>query len=68
MILTGKELDADEAVRSGFATALHPSDELWQGALGMARRIAEMNPAGVRLALAHLRQAGEVGRDGFQGR
>jgi enoyl-CoA hydratase/carnithine racemase len=63
IILTGKELDAEEAVRSGFATALHASDELWQGALAMARTIAEMDPAGVRLALAHLRQAGEVGRD-----
>ncbi|MBW2270399.1 MAG: enoyl-CoA hydratase/isomerase family protein [Deltaproteobacteria bacterium] len=63
IILTGKELDAEEAVRSGFATARHASAELWEAALEMARSIAGMNPAGVRLALAHLQRVEEVGRD-----
>jgi enoyl-CoA hydratase/carnithine racemase len=63
IILTGKELDAEEAVRSGFATALSTSAGLWDTALAMARNIAGMNPAGVRLALAHLQRVEEVGRD-----
>jgi enoyl-CoA hydratase/carnithine racemase len=63
IILTGKQLDAEEAVRIGFATARHPSERLWPAALELAGTIAGMRPAGVALALAHLQRADEVGRD-----
>jgi enoyl-CoA hydratase/carnithine racemase len=63
LILTGRELDADEAVRWGFASAAHPSERLREGALAMAGRIAAMKPEGVRLTLAHLDRAADLDRD-----
>lgn len=63
IILTGKELDAEEAVRIGFATAAHGSDDLEDAALAMARTIAGMDPEGVGLALAHLQRVPDVDRD-----
>ena len=63
IILTGKELDAEEAVRIGFASAAHPSETLSKAALDMARTIAGMDPAGVALALAHLQRVPDVDRD-----
>jgi enoyl-CoA hydratase len=57
LILTGRELDAEEAVRWGFASSAHPSERLLEGALAMAERIAAMKPEGVRLTLAHLDRA-----------
>jgi enoyl-CoA hydratase/carnithine racemase len=63
IVLTGRELDAAEAVRIGFASARHPSDRLADGALAMANAIAAMDPQGVRLALAHIDRAGDLSRD-----
>jgi len=63
LILTGRELDAEEAVRWGFASAAHPSEQLPAAALAMAGRIAEMKPEGVRMTLAHLDRAADLPRD-----
>ena len=63
IILTGREVDAETAVRWGLASALHPSAELPGAALAMARSIAGMKPEGVRLTLAHLDRAGDMTRD-----
>jgi len=63
IILTGKVVDADESVRIGFATAAHASDALWGEAMALARTIATMDPAGVRLTLAHLDRIGDMSRD-----
>ena len=63
IILTGRVLDADTALRMGFASARHASDELLDGALAMARTIAAMDPRGVRLTLSHLDRIGDMSRD-----
>jgi len=63
IILTGRELDAETAVRWGLASAAHPSAELLGAALAMARTIAGMKPEGVRLTLAHLDRADDMTRD-----
>src|SRR5262249_38543903 len=43
ILLTGRTVGADDAVRIGFATARHPSAELFDRALEMAGAIAAMN-------------------------
>jgi len=63
IILTGRELDAAEAERIGFASARHPSERLGDAALAMARAIAAMDPQGVRLALTHIDRAADLPRD-----
>lgn len=63
LILTGRELHADEAVRSGFATASYASADLMDEALAMARTIAGMKREGVRMCLAHLDRVDDMSRD-----
>ena len=63
MLLTGRVIDGDEAFRIGFASAVFESTELEAGALAMAQQIAGMNPAGVKLVLAHLDRIGDMTRD-----
>ena len=63
IVLTGKVVTAEEALRIGFASAVHPSDRLMDEALGMARTIAGMSREGVRLTLAHLDHNMDMGRD-----
>ena len=63
IILTGKVVDGEEAVRCGFATALHASDRLMDEAIAMATRITEMDPKGVGLTLAHLDRNQDMSRD-----
>ncbi len=63
IILTGRELDADEALRIGFATAAHPSEHLLREALALARTIAGMKREGVRMTLAHLDRADDMTRE-----
>lgn len=63
MILTGKVLTGEEALRMGFAQRLFPSDKLMEGALEMAHAIAEMRPKGVRLTMAHLARTLELSKD-----
>jgi len=63
IILTGKVFDGDEAVRIGFASAVHPSERLMEEALAFAANITEMNPKGVRATLAHLNRIEDMSRD-----
>jgi len=63
IILTGRVLDAEAALRTGFATAAHASSELAAAALAMARAIAAMEPRGVRLTLMHLDRGLDMTRD-----
>ena len=63
ILLTGRIVSAEDAVRIGFATAHHPSAELMDRALAMAAAIAAMNPAGVRMCLAHLDRYADMARD-----
>lgn len=63
IILTGKVVDGEEAMRIGLATAIHPSDQLVEGALELARAIAQMDPKGVALTLAHIDHAQDMSRD-----
>jgi enoyl-CoA hydratase/carnithine racemase len=63
VILTGKVLDAVEAFRTGFATVVVNSTQLFEAGLSMASTIAAMDPRGVRSALAHIQQSGAPARD-----
>jgi enoyl-CoA hydratase/carnithine racemase len=63
IILTGRTVGAEDAVRIGFATAHHASDELFDGALAMAGAIAAMNRDGVRMCLAYLDRSEDMSRD-----
>ena len=63
IILTGKVVTGEEALRIGFASELHPSESLWDGALTTLRAIAGMAPDGLRLVLAHLDRVEDMTRD-----
>jgi len=63
MLLTGREIDGDEALRIGFASAVFDPDALEAGALEMATQIAGMKPDGVKLVLAHLDRIDDMSRD-----
>jgi enoyl-CoA hydratase/carnithine racemase len=63
LFLTGREIGAEEAVRIGFATAAHPSEQLFHEALAMARTIAAMDPRGVAVTLAHLSRTDDWTRE-----
>jgi enoyl-CoA hydratase/carnithine racemase len=63
VMLTGRVLGAAEAVSCGWAIASHPSHELLDAALEMARAIAGMNPKGVRMTLLHLDRTEDMTRE-----
>ena len=63
MLLTGRVIDGEEAFRIGFASAVYDSADLEAGALEMAGQIAQMNPDGVKLVLAHLDRIDDMSRD-----
>ena len=63
ILLTGKVVGGEEAYRIGFASELHPSESLWEGALETLRAIAGMDPGGLRLPLAHLARIADMSRD-----
>lgn len=63
IILTGRVVSAEDAVRIGFATARHPSAELMDRALELAGAIAAMNRDGVRMCLAHLDRCEDMSLD-----
>jgi enoyl-CoA hydratase len=44
MILTGRQIDAAEAERSGLVSRVFPDGELLAGAIGIAARIAALSP------------------------
>lgn len=63
IILTGKIVTGEEALRIGFASELHPSSTLWDDALQTLRAIASMDPDGLKLVLAHLDRIEDMTRD-----
>lgn len=54
LFLTGRAIDSAEAERIGFANLVCDSADLVDLALTTASAIADMDPAGVRVTLAHL--------------
>lgn len=53
LLLTGRSLDAEEALQWGLVSSLHPADELLAAAHGIADRIAANDP----LATQHTKRA-----------
>jgi enoyl-CoA hydratase len=60
MLLTGRALDGEEALRWGLVSSLHPSDELIATAHAIADRIAQNDP----LATQHTKHALRTPRSG----
>ena len=63
LILTGKVIDGREAHRIQLAQRVVPSADLWEEAMTMARAIAAMNPAGVRMTMAHLSKVDDLSKE-----
>jgi enoyl-CoA hydratase len=57
MILTGRHVAADEALRIGLVNAVHPLPELVPAAREMAAKIAQNSPSAVRAAKQLMAQA-----------
>ncbi|MBA2454149.1 MAG: enoyl-CoA hydratase/isomerase family protein [Chloroflexia bacterium] len=60
MLLTGRRLKADEALRIGLVNAVYPSDELLPNATEMAQTIANNSPAAVTATKQAMRLAFDV--------
>lgn len=50
MAFTGEPMNGIDAWQIGFANHVYPSNELMQAAMQMAKRIATMDPGGIRMA------------------
>jgi len=57
MILSGRRVGADEALRIGLVNAIHPQDELLDKAVELATQIAANSPRAVRAARDLMRLA-----------
>ena len=57
IILTGDYVEADEALRIGLINRVYPVDQYLEGALIIARKIAELPPMAVRLAKESVNKA-----------
>ncbi len=57
LILTGRQVFADEALRIGLVNAVHPLDQLLLAAREMARSIARNSPRAVRTAKSLMKLA-----------
>ena len=49
LMYTGRFMDADEAVSTGFASRIVPEEELTDAAVALAEEIAANNPVGIRM-------------------
>jgi enoyl-CoA hydratase/carnithine racemase len=63
LLFTGRRLDADEALRIGLVNGVFPAEELVDGAIAVACRIAANGPVAVRLTVAGLRNGGHASLD-----
>jgi len=63
LILTGKVIDGQEALRIGLAQRLVPSATLWDEAMRVADAVAGMRPEGVRMTLAHLDKVQDLSKE-----
>jgi enoyl-CoA hydratase/carnithine racemase len=61
MVLTGRRIDADEALRIGLADLLVPAGTASQAAVEMAGRMAANSPTAVRAAKRAIRQGAGIG-------
>lgn len=50
LILTGRKISAEEALRIGLVSAVHPRESLLEAAVAMARDVAAQSPDAVRSA------------------
>src|SRR5205814_7459589 len=50
LIFTGEVIDAQEALKLGIVSAVHPPEELMPAAVALARKIADGPPIAIRLA------------------
>ena len=50
LIFTGAIIDAEEALKLGIVSAVHPPEELLPAAQALARKIADGPPIAIRLA------------------
>jgi len=57
IILTGDYVEAEEALRIGLINRVYPVDQYIEGALKIARKIAELPPLAVRLAKESVNKA-----------
>ncbi|HWV50870.1 MAG TPA: enoyl-CoA hydratase-related protein, partial [Microbacterium sp.] len=55
MLFTGRLLGADEALRAGLITAIHPADALMDAAHAIADRIGANDPLAIRHTKTALR-------------
>jgi enoyl-CoA hydratase len=60
MILTGRNMDAAEAERSGLVSRVVPADKLLEEALGVAKRIASLSRPAVMIAKEAVNRAYET--------
>jgi enoyl-CoA hydratase len=63
LVLSGRMLDADEAVRIGLANRVIPHDELMEEAMALARKIAENGQLAVRSCKELVNHAMDVDLD-----
>ena len=61
--LTGRRLDAQEALGLGLVADVVPRDELEPAALRLAERIAESSPVSTRLVKRALREGERAGEE-----
>lgn len=63
LILTGKVIDGEEALRVGLAQRLTPSERLMDEAMAMARAVAAMPRSGLRMTMAHLSRVEDLSKE-----
>ena len=62
IILTGRTIEAQEALALGLVTRVVPASELRQAALELARRLGDGPPIATRVVIESVRRASDLGR------
>jgi enoyl-CoA hydratase len=68
LALTGRRIDADEALRLGLVAQVVPDDDLDEAAMDLAHSIAERSPLVVRFVREHVQSLAAAGVRGMLGR